>query len=281
MQIEVREISERKALLAIKDTTASQVNAIRRTLMSDIPKMAIEDVEFHLGAVHDEETGRDFDLSTNLFDEAIALRLGLLPVPTHVKRFKFKDKCSCKGEGCEHCQVVYTVDKKGPGTVYARDLVPLGDPELAIAEPDVPIVNLGARQAILAYATATMGTGRQHSKWQVAHSVGYTALPKVKVSKASGCSDSCLKAAGDICPADVFSYTKGDLKVENEEACILCRECEKTCRHGSVKVDTDPTTYLFRFETDGSMTAKEAFRLALEDLCTKFEDMRDAVVSIG
>ena len=281
MEIEIKELSPKKAQIRFSDTTATAVNAIRRSLIADIPKMAIEDVEFHLGTVHDDATSTDYDLSTSLFDEAIALRLGLLPIPTGSKNFRFKDKCTCKGEGCAHCQIVYTMDKKGPGIVYARDLIPLGDPELAIAEPDVPIVTLGAKQAILAYATAVMGTGRQHAKWQVAHSVGYTAQPTVKVSKGEGCTEACLKKVVNVCPTHVFQYKDGALDAADPDACILCKECEHACTHGSVKVDTDPTAYIFRFETDGSMTAREALRLALENIVTQIDDLRDSVVSLG
>ncbi len=281
MEVEVKELSTKKALIRFHDTTATEVNAVRRSLISDIPKMAIDDVEFHLGTVHDDATATDYDLSTSLFDEAVALRLGLLPIPTKPKSFKFKDKCTCKGEGCAHCQIVYTMDKKGPSTVYARDLVPLGDPELAVAEGDVPIVTLGAKQAILAYATAVMGTGRQHAKWQVAHSVGFTPQPVVKVTKANGCTEACLKKVAGVCPTNVFKFSGGDLEASNPDACILCKDCEHACTHGSVKVETDPSSYLFTFETDGSMTPREALRLALEGLVTEIEDLRDSVVSLG
>jgi DNA-directed RNA polymerase subunit D len=281
MEIDIEEISKTQARLKISESTPNQVNSIRRVLMSDIPKMAIEDVEFHLGSVHDDVTGKDYDLSTSLFDEAIALRLGLLPIPTNLKQFRFKDKCTCKGEGCAHCQIIYTIDRKGPGTVYSRDLVPLGDPDLAIADPNIPVVTLGAKQALLVYATAIMGTARQHSKWQVANAVGYSYQPKVKFTKQSGCTDACMKRMDEVCPTHVFKFSPGSLKVVAEDQCILCKECEKVCSHGSVKIETDPTTFLFRMETDSSLSAREAFRLALEQLTSRFDELRDAVTALS
>src|SRR5579875_2607298 len=137
MEIGIDQLKERRAELRITDSTPNQVNAIRRTLLTDIPKMAIEDVEFHLGPIRDETTGKDYDSSTSLFDESISLRLGLLPIPTDLKQFRFKAQCTCKGEGCANCQVIYSIDKKGPCTVYSRDVVPLGDAALAIKEPDI------------------------------------------------------------------------------------------------------------------------------------------------
>ena len=154
----ILELKPRCARSSSTPSTAAQVNAIRRTLLADVPKLAIEDVEFHLGPIRDEATGKDYDSSTSMFDEAVALRLGLLPIPTDLGQFRRKSDCTCGGAGCPHCQVMYSIDKKGPCTVYAKDVVPLGDATLAILEPEVPIVRLGARQALLAYATAVVGT---------------------------------------------------------------------------------------------------------------------------
>jgi len=142
MPVTIGELRPRATALEIEGATASQVNAVRRTLLSDLPKLAIEDVEFHLGPIRDEASGKDYDSSTSMFDEGVALRLGLLPIPTDLGQFRRKAECDCKGAGCPHCQVMYSIDRKGPCTVYARDVVPLGDSTLAILEPDVPIVRL-------------------------------------------------------------------------------------------------------------------------------------------
>ncbi|MCI4335871.1 MAG: DNA-directed RNA polymerase subunit D, partial [Thermoplasmata archaeon] len=195
MDVAIVELKPKSLKLELGGTTASQVNAIRRTLLADVPKLAIEDVEFHLGPIRDEASGKDYDSSTSMFDEAVALRLGLLPIPTDLGQFRKKSECTCGGAGCPHCQVMFSIDRKGPCTVYARDITPLGDASLAILEPEVPIVRLGARQALLAYATATVGTAREHAKWQVAHAVGVSPRPHIKIAKKSGCTDACLKRA--------------------------------------------------------------------------------------
>ena len=49
MKVEIRDLKDRKATIVLSNTTAPMVNAIRRYLMSEVPKMAIEEVEFHLG----------------------------------------------------------------------------------------------------------------------------------------------------------------------------------------------------------------------------------------
>ena len=280
MDVAVVELKTRSVKLELTKTSASQVNAIRRTLLSDVPKLAIEDVEFHLGPIRDEASGKDYDSSTSMFDEAVALRMGLLPIPTDLGQFRRKSECTCAGAGCVHCQVMYSVDKKGPCTVYARDLVPLGDASLTILEPEVPIVRLGARQALLAYATAIVGTAREHAKWQVAHAVGQSPVPHAHIARHAGCSDACLKRVSASCPVNILPFAGGKLTVTDESKCILCGACENACEHGSVTVEPDPAAFYLQFETDGSLTARETLRFALKDLKRRFEELREAVQSI-
>ncbi len=280
MPVSIEELTPRSTRLELEGVTASQVNAIRRTLLSDVPKLAIEDVEFHLGPIRDETTGKDYDSSTSMFDEAVALRLGLLPIPTDLSQFRRKSECDCGGAGCPHCQVMFSVDKKGPCTVYAKDVVPLGDATLAILEPDVPIVRLGARQALLAYATAVVGTAREHAKWQVAHGVGMYPRPHVKIARKEGCSDACQKRTAASCPVHILEFSGGKLSVTDETKCIDCGACEETCEHGSIKIEPDSERFFLRFDTDGALTPREVLRYALKDLKRRFEESREAIQAI-
>ena len=280
MEVTIHELKPRRAVLEIDAASASRVNAVRRTLIADVPKLAIEEVEFHLGPIRDEATGKDYDSSTSMFDEGVALRLGLLPLPTDLGQFRRKSECTCAGAGCPNCQAMYSIDKKGPCTVYGRDVVPLGDASLAVVEPEVPIVRLGARQALLAYATAVVGSARDHAKWQVAHAVGMSPYPHVKIAKKPGCSDACLKRVSASCPVQILPFTEGKLSVSDETKCILCGACETACEHGSIQIRPDTARFLLEFETDGSLSAREALRFALKDLKRRFEDLREAVQAI-
>jgi DNA-directed RNA polymerase subunit D len=280
MPVTIEELKPRSSRLELQGATASQVNAIRRTLLADVPKLAIEDVEFHLGPIRDEATGKDYDSSTSMFDEAVALRLGLLPIPTDLGQFRRKSECDCAGAGCTHCQAMFSVDKKGPCTVYAKDVVPLGDATLSILEPDVPIVRLGARQALLAYATATVGSARDHAKWQVAHGVGMYPRPHVRIARKDGTSDATLKRAAAACPVNILEFSGGKLSVTDESKCILCGACEKIADDGSIKIEADEEDFFLHFETDGSLTAREALRFALKNLKGRLEDLREAIQAI-
>jgi DNA-directed RNA polymerase subunit D len=283
MELSIVDLKPRELKIELDGTTATQANAIRRTLLSDVPKLAIDDVEFHLGPIRDETSGKDYDSSTSMFDEAVALRLGLLPIPTDLGQFRRKSECTCKGEGCPHCQVMYSIDKKGPCTVYARDITPLGDETLAILEPEVPIVRLGARQALLAYATAVVGSARDHSKWQVAQAVGIQPAAEIKIQKKPGCTDACLKRLAQTAPLGLLEYSSGKLTYtggNDRSKAILLLGSQRVCEHGSLQVKIVDNDNFLRMETDGSLTAREALRYALKDLKRRFEELREAVQAI-
>ncbi|PKK85122.1 MAG: DNA-directed RNA polymerase subunit D, partial [Thermoplasmata archaeon HGW-Thermoplasmata-1] len=69
MKIEPREISENSMRFVIRDTTPAFANMIRRALVVSVPKLAIDDVMI-------------YDNTSALFDEIIAHKLGMLPIPT-------------------------------------------------------------------------------------------------------------------------------------------------------------------------------------------------------
>lgn len=270
IELEVQEHDDRSAKLILSNATPSLANALRRTLLSDIPKMAIEDVEFHLGPIRGED-GKEYESVTPLFDEIIAHRLGMIPIPTDLELFEFRDKCKdCKGEGCPNCTIMYALNKKGPCTVFSGDLEPVGDPKLKVADEKIPIVKLGEGQAVLIYATAVLGTGNEHAKWQVAHGVGYKFYPVIKIDQKKWDGDeSCI----EVCPTDVFEIKKGKIAIKDLEACIFCMLCEEACGKGCIEVEKDTSKILFQFETDGSLSSKEALTRALGILEDRFGEL--------
>src|SRR3990172_436886 len=139
MKFEMLETADNSLRFVIEGQTPAAVNSLRRTLLADVPKMAIETVEFHLGNIVDER-GKEYESVTPLFDEMIAHRLGLIPVPTDLNVFLPRKQCKCGGEGCTMCTIMYKIDKRGPCTVYSGDLIPLGDSKLAPRDDLVPIV---------------------------------------------------------------------------------------------------------------------------------------------
>lgn len=277
MKVDVLKLEDRYAELTFEDVDPNFANALRRTLVADIPKMAIEDVEFHLGPIRGEE-GEESESVTPLFDEVIAHRLGLIPIPTDLELFTFRDQCKdCASEGCPNCTIMYSLNKKGPCTVYSGDLEPVGDSSLKVVDEKIPIVKLGGGQAMLVYATAILGTGKDHAKWQVAQGVGYKYFPVIEVD--GGKCDFCGICA-EVCPRDVFSVKKKKVEVKSPLDCNFCMTCVEECPKKCVSVEGDPTKIHFHFETDGSLKAADALRFALDSLAEKFESLGKKVYSL-
>lgn len=272
MDIEIIEMTDRKAKFLIKDSSPAMANALRRTLLRDIPKMAIDKVEFHLGPSMVD--GREFESNTPLFDEIIAHRLGMVPVPTDFELFGPQENCVCGGEGCPNCTIMYSLNKHGPATLMSGDLMPLGDQTLKVKDEFIPIVELNDGQAVLIYAIANMGTARQHIKWQAAFGVGYRYLPHVSVK--GKCDGDCLKVA-EMCPKHVFSAEGGKLKVVKEQDCVLCMTCVEETEPGVIEVTADDRNFIFSFETDGSMTSEQALNKAIEILSKEYDGLKGMI----
>lgn len=277
MDLKIIDLTETHAKFVVSGTRPDMANALRRALMTDVPKMAIETVEFHLGPIRDED-GKECESVSPLFDEIIAHRLGLIPIPTDPDLYVPKDQCTCEGEGCPSCTIMYSLNKKGPAEVYSGDLEPLGSQELRVKDELVPIVKLGPKQALLIYASAELGNAHRHIKWQVTSGTGYRYYPTVTIDpKKCDNGDACLK----VCPRGVLGKKDGKLVVENLENCILCNACVDVCTHDAITVQGDKTKFIFEFETDGSLSARNTLKKALDILEKKFDDFREDVSSMG
>lgn len=269
MDIDIIEMKEKKAKFILKNSSPAMANALRRTLISDIPKMAIDKVEFHLGPIMYDD--KEYESATPLFDEIIAHRLGMVPIPTNLDLFCRQSECTCGGEGCANCTIMYSLNKIGPCTVMSGDLEPVGNPDLKVRDEFIPIVELTDKQAVLIYATAVMGTARTHVKWQVANGVGYSYLPIISINPTKA-SDEDVIACAKICPRNVFGIKNGKLVIENLLNCTLCKSCVERAGINSVSVNGDNTNFLFKFETDGSMTARQTLEKAVDILFNEAKD---------
>ncbi|MED5496655.1 MAG: hypothetical protein VX872_03735, partial [Candidatus Thermoplasmatota archaeon] len=163
-----------KMKILIEDADASQVNALRRAIMADVPKMAISKVMFTLGVNQDNNRGEIYESVNALPDEVIAHRLAMVPIPTAIDEgMAFPDECeNCMDlaeddKGCPSCQVLYTLNVQGPSSdsdepyrvVRAGDLTNVSDPAFDISEEmqSIPITYLAQGQFLVFIAFATLG----------------------------------------------------------------------------------------------------------------------------
>ena len=278
MKIKILESKPTYMKFLLEETDPATANALRRTLIADIPKMAIDDVEFHLGPIRGED-GKEYESVAPLFDEIISHRLGLIPIPTDLKLFTRKSECkACNGEGCPSCTIIYSLNKKGPCTVTSGDLEPIGDAKLKPVDQSIPIVKLGDGQAMLVYATAVLGTAKDHAKWQVTTGVGYKYYPVVEIDNRKMKAE---KAPVEACPVKILHMKDKKVVVEHEEKCTLCMSCVENFDQGSISVRGDPSRMLFHFETDGSISANEALQVALDRLEKDFTSLAEKSSAMG
>ncbi|MCX6815317.1 MAG: DNA-directed RNA polymerase subunit D [Candidatus Aenigmarchaeota archaeon] len=162
MKVQILEKSQMRIKFLLEDATPAFANALRRTMKSEVPTMAIEDVDM------EENT-------SGLFDELVAHRLGLIALTFDRKIYNMKEECKCDGKGCSRCQVVLVLEKQGPCTVKAGDMKSTADDVMAV-DPNVPIVELLEGQKLKFEAFAQLGLGIDHIKWQAGH-VGYKYKP--------------------------------------------------------------------------------------------------------
>ncbi|MEE8402066.1 MAG: DNA-directed RNA polymerase subunit D [Candidatus Hydrothermarchaeaceae archaeon] len=234
--------------LVLKDIAPSTANAIRRTILAEVPTLAIEDV-------------RIIENSSSLYDEIIAHRLGLVPIKTDLTLFNFRENCKCKGKGCPSCTLELTLTakcNKDNQTVYSNDLKSK-DKKLKPVE-GIPIARLGKHQKISLEAEAVLGTGKEHVKWQPAI-VGYKYYPIINIKKCSMCKE-CV----DACPVDILKASKSKITVTDPKLCTLCNSCTDVCDEDAIAVSGDDRTFIFNIESQGALDPKEIFKKACEIL---------------
>ena len=288
-----------KIKILIEDTDASQVNALRRAIMADVPKMAISKVMFTLGVNQDNNRGEIFESVNALPDEVIAHRLAMIPIPTQPDEgMAFPDACeNCmdlaeEDKGCPMCQVLYTLNVQGPSAdsdepyrvVRAGDLTNVSDPVFDISEEmqTIPITYLAQGQFLEFIAFATLGRGRDHAKWSAASAVTFQPLYEAelkKPKKASVLFDLDLKTSdGRSIDAKLFTNKKcSDVSTVLDLEKALHQVGHGTGRDGdfdeAIVLNKVEGSYVFSFETDGSLAPDAVFNLAIEELKSRFADL--------
>ena len=291
--------------ILISETNASQVNAIRRALIADVPKLAITRVDFSQGVTQDNK-GEVVESVNVLPDEVLAHRLAMIPIPTNLEEPLYApDECpNCKDvierdRGCPLCQVLYTLSARGPSadseeeykTVYAGDITTISDPFYDIRDEhkSIPLTVLAKGQFLEFYAFAVVGRGRDHAKWSPVAAVGFrphriAVLNKPK--KASVLFDLGLTTTdGTAIDAKLFGKDKKLTDVNHvmdlEKA--LHQVGEGTGREAAfddaITLEPVEGSYVFSYETDGSLDPKVAFNAALEELKNRFNNLSEELAS--
>lgn len=258
MNVEILEKDDNHIKFIVRETNPVFMNTLRRTMMSECPCLAIEDVIV-------------VENSSAIFDEVIVHRLGLIPLKTDLNSYVLPSECECEGTGCPSCSVTLTLEKTGDEdlvTVHSGDLKST-DPEVVPATDKIPIAKLAQGQSIVLEASARLGLGKDHAKWQSCV-VGYKYLPIIEVDleKCTECGD-CVEE----CPRKIFKLGKNKLIITDPINCSLCLLCVEKCDFDAIKVRGDNSSIIITVETKGGLlpeTIVETSALVIKDKFTTF-----------
>ena len=292
VKTKIIEESDEKIAILLSDTDRAFVNAIRRTLISDTPKMAIDTVRFEMGTI--EQDGEIWETNGPLPDEVVAQRLAMIPIPTKHDEFHFQGSCPTCAElvvndrGCPQCTMIYTC--KAFGTEDGR-IVTAGDMSFlgaggSIQEKyhSIPITRLSRGQMIEFYATAIMGRGRDHAKWSPV--CGTTFSPrhvgvlnnktKAKILWNLNLTITAkdFDSSGRLEDIDKVAQLIDDLHHVGEGT-EESREFKD-----AITLEEIPGEFILSFESDGSMTARVAFQKAIQELSGRFGEIEEDLVAV-
>ena len=233
---------EREARFLVRDVTPAFANGLRRAMLADVPTLAIDAVRF-------------IENSSVMFNEQIALRLGLVPLTTPVDEFDDEDV------------VTLALDVEGPATAYSGDLESADD-LVQPADLHIPIIQLKEGQRLELEAVARLGRGKDHAKHQGGVAVGYQYLQRIEVGEEKGEFEDdepqivrgVVEDDGELVPAEEFDNDLSQRYPGRE-----------------VTVEDVPDAFVFHVETDGSLSVEELVLGAVESIETRASELQAAV----
>ncbi len=241
--VEFIERDDRNARFLVRGVTPAFANGIRRAMVADVPTMAIDEL-------------RVIENSSVMFDEQIALRLGLVPLTTPPE-----------GEFADDDVVTLAIDVEGPATAYSGDLVS-SDDLVQPADENVPIINLKENQRLELEADAVIDRGKNHAKHQGGVAIGYRHLQSITV--------------GDELPE--FEDRETQIVrgvIEDDGELVLTSEFDhdlaKRYPENEVHVEDVPNAFVFHVETDGSFTVEELVTRAVDSIEARARELEEAV----
>ena len=300
MKAEIIKNEDNQIQLLLKDAKTSEVNALRRTILSDVPKMAISRVRFEMGLI--EDNGESYESVNVLPDEVIAHRLAMLPIPTYYDRFVFPEEDPANEGlpedqwGSPASQIIYHCSVRGPSkdseeeyvVVRAGDLNVLGEADLQIPEQykGIPLTTVIRGQYLEFYAYAVIGRGSEHAKFIPASGVTFyqreVARLMTKGKKSKVLFDLNLTTEdGRAIDAKLFGKDGliDDIDTVEEIRRALAHVSRGTTRDtdfgNAIVLEEVAGEFVFTYETDGALKPEEVFNRACEELSVRFDRISD------
>jgi DNA-directed RNA polymerase subunit D len=250
-------------VVEMNGVSAAQANTLRRLMMNEVPVLAVEQVEFKKN-------------SSILYDEMLALRIGLIPLATDLGSYSLPSEEETKTGNYEaKSSVKGTLTAKGPCIVYSKDLK-FKDPKVKPVYPEMPLVKLLEGQEVELTATAVLGLGRNHAKWSPGL-IYYRQKPKLVI--------------GDVEPKEVMKNLKGlsldaisekNGKLVVDEKKLMLAEApdayEDVSKAITLKFSSD--SFVFLIESWGQLSPQQIIDAALDRMQTYTKEFEKLVKAL-
>jgi len=160
LSLEVINQNENKISVRLKGIPIQYANALRRICLNGVPIFAIDTIEV-------------LENTSIMPDEAIAHRLGLIPLKTDSKDITISEEEIDESNS----RVMLTLDseendvedKSVTRTVFSNEMKDIQESGVRPISDKIPIVTLAPGQKIKFQAYARLGRGTEHAKWNSAN----------------------------------------------------------------------------------------------------------------
>lgn len=245
-----------KLVFLIKGSDEVFANTIRRLIIEEVPTLAVETLEVK-------------ENNSALYDEMLALRIGLTPIKTDLKSYNLKSKCKCDNVGCAQCELKITLKSNKKGYVYAGEAEST-DPKCTFVHEKMPVAKLLARQKIDVTMTAIMGQGKTHIKWAPGWAF-YRTEPVLKVGKVKDPQELAKRSSDGV-----FTYKNNKLEVNNDQVYESQLLEYYTELDKAITIEyTD--NLVFTLESWGQLSLKEILTESANILINKVEEMEKLI----
>lgn len=241
-----------KLRFEVDKSSDSFVNSIRRMVIEEVPTLAVEEVEVHQN-------------SSALFDEMLALRLGLIPITTDLSSYSLPNSPEDITERNASCTLEMGLKVAKKGVVYA-EAASSKDPKCTFAYPKMPVVKLHAKQKVDVKLLAVMGQGKDHTKWSPGH-VWFGGKPSLTIKQDS----TLLEENKHKYPPQIFDKSGKISKKQIEEA-NLYDAVDRVC-DDLVTVSYAEESFVVDAESWGQLSVQEMLSTAADMLGAKAAEL--------
>lgn len=174
-RVTIRHTDKEHVDFILKDVDLAMANSMRRTMLAEVPTLAIDLVEIEVN-------------TSVLADEFISHRLGLIPLNSEgIDNLSYSRDCTCD-QYCANCSVKLELtakcDTDSTMSVYSSDLAKfhngskLGDPVVRDNHRKGPLIcKLRKHQELRITCIAKKGIAKEHAKWSPCGAIGFEYDP--------------------------------------------------------------------------------------------------------